>query len=100
MDRRERKINKHGQCDFHVRNGPAPYPLEELQTPPLPKVKCSQPETGCFGLSTENLETKGFLGLERPLFGFGLADPAPKGYPENPYPQIWGVKISLPKFRE
>ena len=27
----------------------------------------------------KTLEIKGFLGLERPFLGFGLADPAPKG---------------------
>ena len=30
-------------------------------------------------LSTENPRNKGFSGSEAPIFGFGLADPAPKG---------------------
>ena len=30
------------------------------------------------------LEIKGFSGSEAPIFGFGLADPAPKGYGVDP----------------
>ena len=30
-------------------------------------------------LSTENPRNKGFSGSGAPIFGFGLADPAPKG---------------------
>ena len=36
-------------------------------------------------LSTENPKNKGFSGSGAPIFGFGLADPAPKGVGVDPF---------------
>ena len=42
----------------------------------------------------KTLEIKGFLGLERPVFGFDLADPAPQAVGVDPFFFCWKVKKS------
>ena len=52
-----------------------PYPMVWPLPRPWSETMVSNPP-----LSTESPRNKGFSGSGAPSFGFGLADPAPKGY--------------------
>ena len=53
--------------------------IQEFDLQPPPPVPKKQHYNPNHPLSTKNPRNKGFSGSGAPIFGFGLADPAPKG---------------------